>query len=111
MTDVTPAVTFWEAEPEHQDYPVKNPNGYTCHYVRPSWRRSEGPAVSQGRFGPQALIDTAACDPGSHGEPSQVDDFRSYPVSSTAFSTRGVIARYVRMVSAWPLMALAEIPQ
>src|SRR3954454_2385099 len=37
VTEVTPAGPFWEAEPEHQDYLVKNPNGYTCHYVRPYW--------------------------------------------------------------------------
>jgi peptide-methionine (S)-S-oxide reductase len=38
VTEVTPAATFWEAEPEHQDYLLKHPNGYTCHYVRPHWR-------------------------------------------------------------------------
>jgi len=38
VTEVTPASTFWEAEPEHQDYLIKRPNGYTCHYVRPQWR-------------------------------------------------------------------------
>jgi peptide-methionine (S)-S-oxide reductase len=37
VTEVTPAGTFWEAEPEHQDYLIKNPDGYTCHYVRPQW--------------------------------------------------------------------------
>lgn len=26
--------TFWPAEPEHQDYLVRNPNGYTCHFER-----------------------------------------------------------------------------
>lgn len=25
---------FWAAESEHQDYLVKNPNGYTCHFIR-----------------------------------------------------------------------------
>lgn len=25
---------FWAAEPEHQDYLVKKPNGYTCHFLR-----------------------------------------------------------------------------
>ena len=29
---------FWEAEPEHQDYLQKYPNGYTCHFVRPDWK-------------------------------------------------------------------------
>jgi peptide-methionine (S)-S-oxide reductase len=38
VTEVTPARTFWEAEPEHQDYLIKHPNGYTCHYVRPQWQ-------------------------------------------------------------------------
>ncbi|MEO9685637.1 MAG: peptide-methionine (S)-S-oxide reductase MsrA [Tateyamaria sp.] len=28
---------FWEAEPEHQDYLERIPNGYTCHFVRPGW--------------------------------------------------------------------------
>jgi peptide-methionine (S)-S-oxide reductase len=38
VTEVTPSRTFWEAEPEHQDYLIKHPNGYTCHYVRPRWQ-------------------------------------------------------------------------
>ena len=37
-TTVTPAGPFWEAEPEHQDYLIKRPYGYTCHFVRPGWR-------------------------------------------------------------------------
>ena len=37
VTDVTPAGPFWEAEPEHQDYLERLPNGYTCHFVRPNW--------------------------------------------------------------------------
>jgi len=38
VTEVTPASDFWEAEPEHQDYLEKYPNGYTCHFVRPDWK-------------------------------------------------------------------------
>ena len=38
VTPVTPAVTFWEAEPEHQDYLERFPNGYTCHFPRPEWK-------------------------------------------------------------------------
>ncbi|HVO89919.1 MAG TPA: peptide-methionine (S)-S-oxide reductase MsrA [Casimicrobiaceae bacterium] len=38
VTEVTPAGDFWEAEPEHQDYLLKYPGGYTCHFVRPNWR-------------------------------------------------------------------------
>jgi methionine-S-sulfoxide reductase len=34
VTDVAPAGPFWKAEPEHQDYLQKNPNGYTCHFLR-----------------------------------------------------------------------------
>jgi peptide-methionine (S)-S-oxide reductase len=36
-TTVTPAGPFWEAEREHQDYLIKHPHGYTCHWVRPDW--------------------------------------------------------------------------
>jgi peptide-methionine (S)-S-oxide reductase len=48
-TEVTPAGPFWEAEPEHQDYLVRYPNGYTCHYPRPGWvlpRRAENAAAA-----------------------------------------------------------------
>jgi peptide-methionine (S)-S-oxide reductase len=38
VTEVTPAGPFWEAEPEHQDYLLKLPNGYTCHFIRDGWR-------------------------------------------------------------------------
>ena len=37
VTEVTPAGDFWLAEPEHQDYLEKFPNGYTCHFARPNW--------------------------------------------------------------------------
>jgi peptide-methionine (S)-S-oxide reductase len=37
VTEVEAAGPFWEAEPEHQDYLEKYPNGYTCHYARPGW--------------------------------------------------------------------------
>ena len=37
VTEVVPAGDFWEAEPEHQDYLERRPNGYTCHYIRPDW--------------------------------------------------------------------------
>jgi peptide-methionine (S)-S-oxide reductase len=38
VTDVTPAGVFWEAEPEHQNYLERYPDGYTCHFIRPNWR-------------------------------------------------------------------------
>ncbi len=37
-SELAPASEFWEAEPEHQDYLERIPNGYTCHYVRPDWK-------------------------------------------------------------------------
>ena len=41
VTEVAAAGPFWEAEPEHQNYLERYPNGYTCHYVRPQWRLQE----------------------------------------------------------------------
>ena len=38
VTEVEPAGPFWQAEPEHQDYLERYPNGYTCHFPRPGWR-------------------------------------------------------------------------
>jgi peptide-methionine (S)-S-oxide reductase len=38
VTEVAPAGPFWEAEPEHQDYLERFPDGYTCHFVRPHWK-------------------------------------------------------------------------
>jgi peptide-methionine (S)-S-oxide reductase len=34
VTTLEPYSTFWKAEPEHQDYLVRIPNGYTCHFER-----------------------------------------------------------------------------
>ena len=34
VTTLEPYTTFWPAEPEHQDYLIKHPNGYTCHFER-----------------------------------------------------------------------------
>ncbi|GJG96990.1 peptide-methionine (S)-S-oxide reductase MsrA [Cupriavidus pauculus] len=38
VTEIAPAGPFWEAEPEHQDYLERLPNGYTCHFIRPGWK-------------------------------------------------------------------------
>ncbi len=38
VTEVEPVGPFWTAEPEHQDYLERIPNGYTCHFVRPNWK-------------------------------------------------------------------------
>jgi peptide-methionine (S)-S-oxide reductase len=37
VTELEPVGAFWEAEPEHQDYLERIPNGYTCHFIRPDW--------------------------------------------------------------------------
>ncbi len=37
VTEVEAVGDFWEAEPEHQDYLERFPNGYTCHFPRPDW--------------------------------------------------------------------------
>jgi len=38
VTEVAPAGDFREAEPEHQDYLERYPDGYTCHFIRPQWK-------------------------------------------------------------------------
>ncbi|MGB3245444.1 MAG: peptide-methionine (S)-S-oxide reductase MsrA [Sulfitobacter sp.] len=37
VTEMEPVSDFWEAEPEHQDYLERVPNGYTCHFPRAGW--------------------------------------------------------------------------
>ncbi len=34
VTEVVPFKVFWDAEDYYQDYLVKHPHGYTCHYIR-----------------------------------------------------------------------------
>lgn len=46
VTEITPASDFWLAEPEHQDYLVKYPNGYTCHGLRPTWILPQDRAIA-----------------------------------------------------------------
>jgi peptide-methionine (S)-S-oxide reductase len=48
VTEVAPAGPFWEAEPEHQDYLERYPNGYTCHFVRPAWALPSGVEATAG---------------------------------------------------------------
>jgi peptide-methionine (S)-S-oxide reductase len=47
VTQVEPVGDFWEAEPEHQDYLERIPNGYTCHFVRPGWKLPRRQAVGE----------------------------------------------------------------
>jgi peptide-methionine (S)-S-oxide reductase len=37
VTELAPVGPFWDAEPEHQDYLERIPNGYTCHFIRRDW--------------------------------------------------------------------------
>jgi peptide-methionine (S)-S-oxide reductase len=57
-TEVAPAGDFWEAEPEHQDYLERYPSGYTCHFMRPSWKLPKRPFVD---FYSKALLIFPEC--------------------------------------------------
>src|SRR4051794_32107849 len=48
VTEVSPAGEFWEAEPEHQDYLERYPDGYTCHFIRPDWKLPRRGAAAAG---------------------------------------------------------------
>jgi peptide-methionine (S)-S-oxide reductase len=48
VTEVGPAGDFWEAEPEHQDYLLNYPSGYTCHFIRPGWKLPRRAAADRG---------------------------------------------------------------
>lgn len=47
VTEIEPAGNFWEAEPEHQDYLERFPNGYTCHFPRANWVLPRRPAEAR----------------------------------------------------------------
>ena len=34
VTEIKPSGSWWRAEENHQDYLMKNPGGYTCHWLR-----------------------------------------------------------------------------
>jgi peptide-methionine (S)-S-oxide reductase len=38
VTEIVPVSEFGQAEPEHQDYLERFPDGYTCHFPRPDWK-------------------------------------------------------------------------
>jgi peptide methionine sulfoxide reductase msrA/msrB len=46
-TEIVPASDFWPAEEYHQDYLVKNPGGYTCHFLRDFEFTSEANAARE----------------------------------------------------------------
>ncbi|QQO23270.1 peptide-methionine (S)-S-oxide reductase MsrA [Bradyrhizobium diazoefficiens] len=47
VTEIAPAREFWEAEPEHQDYLERYPDGYTCHFIRPGWKLPRRAAAAE----------------------------------------------------------------
>jgi peptide-methionine (S)-S-oxide reductase len=49
VTELKPVGDFWEAEPEHQDYLERYPNGYTCHFPRPGWKLPSRQAAGAAR--------------------------------------------------------------
>jgi peptide-methionine (S)-S-oxide reductase len=49
VTEVTPAPIFWLAEDYHQDYLLREPGGYTCHFARPGWKLPRRGAPSAAR--------------------------------------------------------------
>ncbi len=81
VTEVEPAGPFWEAEPEHQDYLERYPNGYTCHYPRPNWVLPAAPGARQllvGRARPRPVWarTRAACSPPAGQTPPCAWTFR-----------------------------------
>ena len=38
VTEVVAAMTFWDAEPEQDNYLDRNPGAYKSHFIRPNWR-------------------------------------------------------------------------
>lgn len=46
VTEVVQAKPFYRAEPEHQDYLARYPQGYTCHFIREDWKQAIKKAVS-----------------------------------------------------------------
>ena len=38
VTEITPVSEFTSAEGYHQDYLQRYPDGYTCHFIRPTWK-------------------------------------------------------------------------
>lgn len=51
VTEVAPVGEFWEAEPEHQDYLERYPDGYTCHFIRPDWKLPRRAVAAGARVG------------------------------------------------------------
>ena len=51
VTEVAAAGPFWEAEPEHQDYLERYPDGYTCHFIRPNWKLPRRQEAAQAMAG------------------------------------------------------------
>jgi peptide-methionine (S)-S-oxide reductase len=59
VTEIAAAGDFWEAEPEHQDYLERYPDGYTCHFIRPHWKLPARAAAEPLRQPPPSALKTA----------------------------------------------------
>jgi len=46
VTEIVQLRPFYRAEPEHQDYLERYPNGYTCHFIRDDWKKAIESALS-----------------------------------------------------------------
>jgi len=67
VTEINPEERFWQAEPGHQDYLQRHPGGYSCHFIRPSWRLPSAQAFRKSRTaeGPETDPPLAAMVRGS----------------------------------------------
>jgi peptide-methionine (S)-S-oxide reductase len=48
VTEVSAVGDFWQAEPEHQDYLERIPNGYTCHFIMSGWKLPHRAEAAEG---------------------------------------------------------------
>ena len=83
VTEVAPAGPFWEAEPEHQDYLERYPNGYTCHFPRPNWVLSRRSAASPRRQAAQSCSSgILRASPSRRGGPPGMREVAQRPSAS-----------------------------
>ena len=83
VTELTRAGPFWEAEAEHQDYLLRHPAGYTCHFIRPDWhlpQRDKAAACSEHLFSYGTLqqedVQIATFGRKLEGRPEQLPRYR-----------------------------------
>jgi peptide-methionine (S)-S-oxide reductase len=116
VTEVEPVGDFWQAEPEHQDYLERYPNGYTCHYPRAGSRQRStrlltapcsgiappcaraGSASSAGCSAPSAPRSSASCGSGSAPSSSARSDPAALAASRPPRSPRYRAGQEARLV-------------